>query len=177
EDDKYLVSTFMQQIYGHQAAVFITVLILCVAMSSLFAVMLGYSRVPYAAAVDGNFFNVFAKLHPTKDFPYISLLFLCGLGFVFSLFMKLTDVITSILAMRIVIQFISQGVGVVLLRKRNGSKDLPFKMWLYPLPVIISILIWIFLFYRTGWFAIWGTLIAAAGLVVYFVKQSLEKKL
>lgn len=60
--------------------------------------------------------------------------------------MKLGDVITSILAMRIIIQFIGQAVGVTLLRKRFGTKDLPFKMWLYPLPVILSILIWLFLF-------------------------------
>jgi len=141
---------------------------LCVAFSSLFAVVLGYSRVPYAAAVDGNFFAVFSKLHPTKNFPYISLIFLCALGFVFSLFMKLSQVISSILAMRILIQFIAQGVGVVLLRNRFGSKHLPFKMFLYPAPVIISIVIWLFLFISTGWFALWGSLIALAGVIVYF---------
>ena len=75
-DDKYLVSTFMQLIYGHQAGIIVTVLILCIAFSSLFAVVLGYSRVPYAAAVDGNFFKPFARLHPTKNFPYISLIVL-----------------------------------------------------------------------------------------------------
>ena len=75
--------------------------------------------------------------------------------------------------MRIVIQFMAQAVGVVLLRKRNGTKGLPFKMSLYPLPVIISILIWLFLFYHTGWFAIWGSLIAVAGVVVYFIKDRL----
>ena len=168
EGDKYLVSAFMESIYGYKAGVVITVLILCVAFSSLFAVVLGYSRVPYAAAVDGNFFTVFSKLHPTKNFPYISLIFLCALGFVFSLFMKLSQVISSILAMRILIQFIAQGVGVVLLRNRFGSKHLPFKMFLYPAPVIISIVIWLFLFISTGWFALWGSLIALAGVIVYF---------
>ncbi|MEI9908873.1 MAG: APC family permease [Bacteroidota bacterium] len=80
-DDKYLVSAFMEQIYGHQAGIIITCLILVIAFSSLFALVLGYSRVPYAAAVDGNFFKLFAKLHPAKNFPYISLIFLCVLGF------------------------------------------------------------------------------------------------
>ena len=169
EGDKYLVSAFMESIYGYKAGVVITVLILCVAFSSLFAVVLGYSRVPYAAAVDGNFFTVFSKLHPTKNFPYISLIFLCALGFVFSLFMKLSQVISSILAMRILIQFIAQGVGVVLLRNRFSSKHLPFKMFLYPATVIISIVIWLFLFISTGWFALWGSLIALAGVIVYFV--------
>lgn len=168
-DNKYLVSSFIEIIYGHQAGVIITVLILCIAFSSLFAVVLGYSRVPYAAAVDGNFFKQFARLHPTKNFPHISLIVLCGIGFMFSLFMRLSDVISSILAMRIVVQFIAQGVGVSLLRKKLGTKDLPFKMWLFPLPVIISIGIWIFLFISTGWFALWGSLIAVGGVIVYFI--------
>jgi amino acid transporter len=175
EGDRYLVSSFMEQLYGHQAGVIVTVLILCIAFSSLFAVVLGYSRVPYAAAVDGNFFKLFAKLHPTKNFPYISLIVLCALGFVFSLFMRLGDVISSILAMRIIIQFIGQGVGVSLLRKKTGAKDLPFKMWLFPLPVIISIAIWVFLFLSTKWFALWGSLIAVVGVIVYFIVEKNKK--
>ena len=83
--------------------------------------------------------------------------------------MKLVDVISSILAMRIIVQFIAQTVGVVLLRKRYGSKELPFKMWLFPVPVILSIGIWIFVFAHTGWFALWGSLIAVAGVIVYFL--------
>lgn len=170
-NDKYLVSTFMQQVYGQQAGIIVTVLILCIAFSSLFAVVLGYSRVPYAAAIDGNFFRPFARLHPTKNFPHISLMVLCGLGFIFSLLFRLSDVISSILAMRIVVQFIGQGAGVMLLRNRFGKKDLPFKMWLYPLPVFISVAVWIFLFLSTGWFALWGSLIAVAGIIIYLIKQ------
>lgn len=176
KDDKYLVSSFMEQLYGHQAGIFVTILILCIAFSSLFAVVLGYSRVPYAAAVDGNFFKAFAKLHPTKNFPYVSLIVLCSIGFVFSLIMRLGDVISSILAMRIIVQFIGQGVGVSLLRKKIGTKNLPFKMWLFPLPVIVSILIWLFLFFSTGWFALWGSLLAVIGVIVYLLKDRLAAK-
>lgn len=171
--DKYLVSAFMEKLYGQKAAIVVTILILCIAMSSLFAVVLGYSRVPYAAAIDGNFFSVFSRLHPTKNFPHISLLVLCGLGFLFSLLFRLSDVITAILAMRIVVQFMAQAVGVVLLRKRNGTNGLPFKMWLYPLPVLVSLLIWAFLFFHTGWFAVWGSLIAATGVIVYLLKSKI----
>jgi amino acid transporter len=170
-DDKYLVSSFMQHLYGNTAGIIVTVLILCIAFSSLFAVILGYSRVPYAAAADGNFFKPFAKLHPTKNFPYISLIVLCALGFVFSLLFKLSEVISSILAMRIIVQFIAQGVGVSLLRKRFGTKDLPFKMWLFPIPVILSVAIWIFLFISTGWYALWGSLIGITGVIAYFLKN------
>jgi amino acid transporter len=174
-DDKYLVSSFMQQLYGINAGMIVTVLILCIAFSSLFAVVLGYSRVPYAAAVDGNFFTPFAKLHPTKRFPYISLIFLCALGFIFSLLFKLSEVISSILAMRIMIQFIGQSVGVVLLRKKYGTGELPFKMKFFPVPVIVSIIIWLFLFLSTGWFALWGSLIALIGIGVYFLTRNINR--
>ncbi|HUR67509.1 MAG TPA: hypothetical protein VMZ03_14245, partial [Chitinophagaceae bacterium] len=73
--------------------------------------------------------------------------------------------------MRIIIQFIAQGVGVMILRKRFGSTDLPFKMWLFPIPVILSIAIWIYLFIQTGWFALWGSLIAVIGVMVYLLKS------
>lgn len=169
--NKYLVSTFMQMVYGQEAGILVTVLILCIAFSSLFAVVLGYSRVPYAAAADGNFFSVFAKLHPTKQFPHLSLILLCGMGFLFSLLFRLSDVISSILAMRILVQFIGQAVGVVLLRNRLGTEGMPFRMWLYPLPVIVSVLVWLFLFLSTGWFALWGSAIAMAGILVYFLKS------
>ena len=170
-NDKFIVSSFMERLFGNGAADIVTGLILCIAMSSLFAVVLGYSRVPYAAAVDGNFLRIFSKLHPTKDFPYISLIVLCALGFLFSLVFKLENVIRAILAMRILIQFIGQAVGIVLLRKQYGSKNLPFKMWLFPIPVILSIAVWVFLFVSTGWFALWGFAIAIAGVVVYFIKE------
>ena len=175
EDDKYLVSTFMEQLYGHNAGVIATILILWIAMASLFAVVLGYSRIPYAAAVDGNFFKIFSRLHTTKNFPYVSLLVLCGLGCIFSLLFKLVDVISSILAMRILVQFIGQAIGLTLLRNRLKNSEFPFRMWLYPVPVILSIAIWLFVFVSTGWFALWGSLIAAMGIAVYYIAEQLKK--
>jgi len=174
--EKHLVSAFMESIYGNWAGMVITVLILWIALASLFAVVLGYSRIPYAAAVDGNFFQLFSKLHPTKDFPYVSLIFLCSLGFTFSLLLRLEKAIDSILAMRIIIQFVGQSVGLVLLRERLGTKTLPFKMWLYPVPVVLSICIWLFLFISTGWFALWGSLIAAAGVIVFYISQNWKSR-
>jgi fructoselysine transporter len=172
----FIVSVFIERIYGIGAARIATALVLWVAFASLFAVLLGYSRVPYAAALDNNFFKPFAKLHPKKDFPYISLLYIAGLGIIFSLSFSLKGVISAILAMRILVQFIAQSIAVVLLRKRNKMKVLPFSMWFYPLPVITSILIWLFVFFSTGWFALWGILIALAGVVAFFIKEHLEKK-
>jgi fructoselysine transporter len=168
---EFIVSVFMERIYGVTAARFATGLVLWIAFASLFAVVLGYSRVPYAAAADGAFFKPFARLHPTKDFPYVSLGFIIGLGLVFSLFLTLKQVISAILAMRILVQFIAQAVGVVLLRRRRGTKELPFRMPLYPLPVLVSVLIWLFVLFSTGVFALWGTGMALLGVLVFHLTE------
>lgn len=174
----FIVSTFIEKLYGSQAANIATALVLWVAFASLFAVLLGYSRIPYAAAADGRFFKVFAKLHPTKSFPYISLLFVGGLGFVFSLLFKLTDVITAILAMRILIQFIGQAVGVIFIRNRIGKTNLGFRMWLYPLPVIAAVAIWAFIFFSTGEkFILSGLTVIMLGAIVYFISENIRKKI
>ncbi len=173
----FVISTFIERLYGHTAAIVITIMILWVALASLFAVMLGYSRVPFAAAQDGAFFKIFAKLHPTKDFPYVSLLVLAAFAFVFSLLFRMGDVISGILAMRIMVQFIGQAVGLTLLRKRKGTTDLPFKMPLYPLPVILAIAMWLFVFYATGKtiIAMFG-IVLLSGLLVYFIKANVNKE-
>jgi fructoselysine transporter len=168
--NKFVVSTYIEKISGHTAALVATCLILWVAFASVFSATLGYSRIPYAAAIDGSFFPAFGKLHPTKNFPYISLLALGSIAFVFSLLFKIEQVISAILAMRIMVQFIGQGIGVVLLRKRNGTKGLPFKMPLYPIPVIIAIGIWIYIYVSTGvWYMLGGLIVTALGVLAFYL--------
>jgi amino acid transporter len=170
---EFIVSTFVERIYGSTAATIATGLILCIAFSSLFAATLGYSRIPYAAATDGTFFKSFAKLHPTKHFPHISLLALCSTAFVFSLLFRLGDVIDAILAMRILVQFIGQAVGVMLLHKRyrEEGRVLPFRMLLYPLPALLGILAWAAILISTGaGFALAGSVVIALGVIVYMIR-------
>jgi len=171
-----IVSDFMEKIYGRNAAIVATILVMWIAFASLFAVLLGYSRVPYAAAVDGQFFPIFARLHPTKSFPQVSLLFIGGAGFAFSLLFKLSDVISAILAMRILVQFVAQALGIVRLRRVKGTGKLPFKMWLYPVPVIVSVLIWLFVLYSTGLKAVYGLLLAVAGMIMFYLSRNLWDK-
>jgi len=144
---EFIVSTFVERLYGAAAAKAATALVLWVAFASLFAVLLGYSRIPYAAAADGEFLPIFARTHPTKQFPHVSLLLLGGVGFVFSLLFKLGEVISAILAMRILVQFVGQAVGLVLLRRRRGTQGLPFRMPLYPLPVVVAVVVWLWVFW------------------------------
>lgn len=168
KDSQFIVSMYFEKIYGTTAAQIATGLVLFIAVSSLFAVLLGYSRIPYAAATDGNFFSFFAKLHPTKHFPHRSLLVLGAIAFVFSLLFKMKDVITAIITMRILVQFVGQSVGLLLYHQRNKNEVFPFRMWLYPLPPLLAIAVWLFVFYSAEARFMLGALgVIAAGTVVY----------
>ncbi len=177
KESEFVVSVFIQQIAGNGAAKIATCLILWVAFASVFSATLGYSRIPFAAAADGAFFKVFAKLHPTKHFPYVSLLALGSVAFVFSLLFKLGDVISAILAMRILIQFIGQAIGLILLRKARSENEFPYKMPLFPIPVYIAIAIWLFILYSTGARMIMsGLIVISLGVIVFFIKSKLNRE-
>jgi fructoselysine transporter len=168
EKSSFIVSTFIERAYGSEWATLATVLILITALGSVFSAMLGYSRVPYAAAIDGNFLSIFGRVHPKKHFPHVSLVALGAAAIVFSLLFSLFSVIRAILAMRCIIQFIGQGVGLILLRRQWGRERLPFRMWLYPLPVAVAIIGWVGIFISTGRTPMLASLAAAAaGILVY----------
>ena len=170
QNSDFIASLFVERLYGHAAARVVTAMILWIAVASAFSVLLGASRVPYSAAQDGNFFPVFGRVHPTKHFPHFSLLFLAGLAFVFSISLKLKQAITGILAMRLIVQFIGQAVGVILLRRRRGTEGLPFKMWLYPLPAVLTMVGWAWLFWQTGATRKWGLAEIALGILAFLVR-------
>jgi amino acid transporter len=177
KDSEFVISEFMEVLMGHAAATIVTCLILWVAFASVFSATLGYSRIPYAAAEDGEFFKIFAKLHPTKNFPYISLLFLGSVAFIFSLLFKLSDAISAILAMRIMIQFIGQAIGLIILRNSRRPVEFPYKMPLFPLPVILAIAMWLFILISTGSKLMTsGLVVISLGAIVYFIKAKIQKE-
>jgi amino acid transporter len=163
----------MERIYGSTVASVFTLLILWTAFGSVFALLLGYSRIPYAAAREGYFLKSFGRLHPAGDFPHVSLLVLGGLAIVSSFF-ALDVVIDALIATRIVVQFIGQIGGVVLLRRRAPEMARPFRIWLYPAPVVIAGVGWLFIFSTTGAYVIvFGLGVLALG-VVCFLGWSLQ---
>jgi len=171
QNSPFIFSTFVEKLYGLGAARVATWMVLWIALASVFSVLLGYSRVPYSAALDGNFFPVFARLHPTKHFPHISLLVLGGLAFLFSVTLKLETAIAGILSMRLLVQFIGQAVGVMVLRRRWGPERLPFKMLLYPVPAVLTMVGWSWLFWQTGAARKWGLAEIALGLLAFLIRQ------
>lgn len=168
----FVASLYFEHIYNAAIARFATVLILIIALASLFSAILGYSRIPYAAALNGDFFSVFKKVHPKHHFPHVSLLLVGGLGFVFSLLFRLGEAITAILTMRILVQFVSQAVGVIAWNYKHKGEDRPFKMPLFPIPAIISIIVWLYIYCCVDWKYIAASLgIIGLGVVVYYIRQ------
>src|SRR5437763_558902 len=160
---RFIASEFIERLYGARAASVVTLLVLWTAFASVFALLFGYSRIPYAAAVNGHFFSVFARLHPTGHFPHVSVLVLGGLSMAASLF-ALDDVISALLTSRILVQFLTQVLALHHMRKHRQDIARPFRMWLYPIPSTIAFLGWSYIFLTSGWRYIgFGVLTLAAG--------------
>jgi amino acid transporter len=144
----FIVSVLVERVWGARAAAAFTLLVLWTAFGSVFALLLGYSRVPFAAAQAGYFFRPFGRLHPTKDFPHVSLLVLGALSIAAGLF-PLGTVIDALIVTRIVVQFMGQAAGLMLLRRRAPDLPRPYRMWLYPVPALVALLGWAFVFATT----------------------------
>ena len=138
-----IAAAFMERLFGSQVAAAFSWLIIWTAMASTFALMLGYSRIPYAAARQGDFFSVFARVHPTGRFPYVSLATLGLLTAAFC-FLDLGTVINAAVCVRIIIQFIGQIAALHLVHTTRPDIQLPFRMWLYPLPSIVALVGWLY---------------------------------
>jgi amino acid transporter len=138
-DTRYaVVAVAMQRTFGQIPARIIALLVIWTAFGSLFAAMLAGSRIPYAAAVDGNFFPGLAHLHPKGRFPDRALVLLGGIACL-CCFLPLSTLIESMIVIRLVMTFLLQQIGVIVLRIRRPELFRPFKMWLFPVPALFAI--------------------------------------
>src|ERR1041385_655411 len=170
---KYIVSVFMERLYGNWAGICATVMIMWTAFASVFSLLLGYSRVPYAAARDGNYFRIFAKIHPRHRFPYVSLLVMGGIATLFCFF-RLADVIAALVVIRILVQFLAQIVGVMVLRVRRPDLLRPFRMWLYPLPALLALTGFVYVLVSRKNFlkeVRYAAVLVVVGLIIYFIRS------
>ena len=169
-----VISYFMDRAYGGAVAGKVAaVLVMVTAFASVFSLLLGYSRIPFAAARDGNFFAPLGRLHPTRRFPHIALLYLGGAACLFCFF-SLGEVIAGLVVLRIVVQFLMQHVGVMVLRRTQPGLRRPFRIWLYPLPPLLALLGFGYIllgrvnFAREIWMA---AAVILTGAAAYLVRQ------
>ena len=167
-----VVAVLMQRTFGQTAARILAALVMWTAFSSVFSLLLGYSRAPYAAALDGNYFRAFAKLHPKHGFPHVSLMALGVVAAVFCFF-DLSHVIAALVAIRILLQYVLQQIGIILLRVRRPEMPRPFRVWLYPLPPLVALAGFLFILFSRPDASrefVYAGVIAASGSILYFTR-------
>ena len=172
-----MVAYFMQAAYGGHAGVIAgrmaALLVMVTAFAGVFSLLLGYSRIPFAAARDGNFFAAFGRLHPKREFPYFSLLYMGGVAMLLC-FVSLGEVIAALVVLRTLVQFLLQHVGVMALRRRQPELKRPFRIWLYPLPPVLAMLGFAYILLARPHFERelgMAVVVVIVGAGLYFVRQ------
>lgn len=174
----FIASTLMERTFGPWAGKTVAVLVIWTAFASVFSLMLGYSRVPYAAALDGNYFRGFSRVHPERRIPHVSLLWLGAAAILFCM-LRLADVIAALVVIRISSQFLLQILGLLWLRFRRPDFPRPFRMWLYPIPALLAFIGYGYVIrMRKEWvnevhFAI---AIVVIGLIIFFLRSAYRKE-
>jgi amino acid transporter len=175
KESRYIAATVAERAFGPWAGRVIALLILWTALASLFALMLANSRVLYAAARDGRYFSVFARVHPRDNFPHVSLLSLGAVAAAFTL-IPLGAVITSLIIIRSTVQFMGQNIGLYLLRRSRPDLPRPFGMWLYPLPGVVALAGWLFIFITSRQFILLGGAFLLSGVIAFLAHQKLRRE-
>jgi amino acid transporter len=175
-----VISTFMEMAYGPRVGPALgrvaAGLVMMTAFSGVFSLLLGYSRIPYAAARDGNYFRVFGRLH-RKGFPHVSLLMLGAAAICFCFF-SLADVIAALVVLRILIQFLMQHVGVMYLRRSQPEMKRPFRIWLYPLPPLLAIAGFSYILVERVNFQreiVGAAVVIGLGTVIYLTREGMQR--
>lgn len=170
-DSKNIAADFMERLFDHRVAVGFTWLIVWTGLAGMFAGTLAYSRIPYAAAKAGDFFSIFAYLHPKGRYPIVSLLAL-GVFTAGFCFLSLQSVIDAAVCVRILVQFVGQIFALHMLRTTRPDISMPFRMWFYPLPSLIALVGWLFVLGTSAWLSIQLSLfVMCSGVIAYFIRQ------
>lgn len=164
----YVVSAFMERIHGPGIARFFTIMVLWTCVGSCVALLLGYSRIPYAAARAGDFFAVFGKLHPTRAFPHVSLIVI-GILAIAGAFIRFGVVLDTLIATRILVQFAGQIAAVILLRRHQPNLRRPYRIWLYPAPLFLAGVGWTFVYCTLPLSVMLFSVAALIGAVLLYV--------
>ncbi|QVN23567.1 APC family permease [Burkholderia pyrrocinia] len=164
-----VASLVVSRNWGHAAAAFVTVLILIAAFASVFAGLLGGSRVPFHAARDGVFLSAFGRLHPKHNFPHVALLVM-GVVTAAGTFFDLTTVINMLVAVAVLLQSVAQIAALTVLRRRQPALNRPYRQWLYPVPSLVALVGWLYVFYATDHQSqLMSTIWIALGLLAFVI--------
>jgi fructoselysine transporter len=176
-----IASVVLEQTWGRTAAQVVTVLIMITGFASVFCGLLGGSRVPYNAAHDRVFLKWFGAMHPRLRFPHVSLIVM-GAIMALASTQNLALLISTLTAVFVIVQALSQVVALTVLRRRQPNLRRPYRMWLYPLPSIVAFVLWVATYFASGsqanpqWLPIYlSVLWLVAGVVSYLIYARVER--
>lgn len=174
-NSKQIAALFMETLYGRQTAVIFTWLVLWTVFACSFSMTLGYSRIPYAAAVNGDFLATFSRVHPTKKYPTVSL-WTVGLLTAAFCYLPLDEVIETAVTVRILVQFVAQIVALHLMRTTRPDIVMPFRMWAYPIPSLMALIGWLFVLGTRYQRLLAVAVVLSSGIMAYFIFDYLRKQ-
>ncbi|HET6503563.1 MAG TPA: APC family permease [Amycolatopsis sp.] len=175
KDSSSIASLVLERTWGSVAAKILTGAIVITAFGSIFAGLLGGSRVPYEAARDKLFLPWFGRLHPKLHFPAVGLLAMGVITAAGSLF-SLTDVINMALAVLVIVQSLAQAAAIVVLRRRRPELKRPYRQWLYPLPTLVALAGWVYIYVSASRLSVWLSVAwILAGVIAFLVWAKVER--
>jgi amino acid transporter len=168
-----VAAVVVERAYGTLAGQLVALAVVWTAFASVYALLLGYSRVPYAAALDDNYFRVFARVHPRHRIPHVSLLMLAAVAMLFCV-LQLADLVAALVVIRILLQFLLQQVGVMVLRHTQPELARPFRIWFYPLPPLVAIAGFLYILFSRPHFAreiVFALAVVLTGTATYGIRS------
>ena len=171
-----VVSEFIGKLYGARAAALMTVLILAATLGGIFTMVLGYSRILYAAGAEGNFFKIFGRVDPKGHFPTVSLLAISAMAVPLCWF-TLERLLSALMITQIIFQFIPQIFALFAIRWYRKDISRPYRMWLYPLPALVALGGFVYVLISRKNFLReirYAAVLVFAGLIIYFIRARMR---
>lgn len=168
--DYYLGTAAARSLFGDAGMVLVGVAMVLAIFNSLNGCIMVFPRTYYAMAKDGAFFKGLAKIHPAYKTP-VNALLVSGVISIALVWARNLNQLTSLVAMCGIIFNGMTFFAVILLRKKYPTLDRPYKVWGYPVLIIVICLVMVGLMLNTLMedpaTALIGLLVPLVGLGIY----------
>lgn len=136
-EDLYLGTAVAKKVLGSAGAVVVSAGMVLAMFGTANGMVLAQPRMYYAMAEEGHFFKSFAKLHPKYKVPTVPII-VQGILSVVLVLMRNLDQLTNLVVVVAMIYNVLVIIAVPILRKKYPNIERPYKVWFYPVSVIVT---------------------------------------
>lgn len=166
----YLGTEAANRLFGSAGGLVVGAAMILAIFNSLNGCVMVFPRTYYAMARDGAFFKGMAKLHPTYKTP-VNALIVSGLVSVALVCTRNLSQLTSLVAFCAMVFNGLTFYAVIRLRKKYPTMERPYKVWGYPVMIVVICLVMIGLMINTfvedPVTSVIGLAVPAVGLALY----------